>query len=120
MYSKLQRALEKGLQADSVINMNLESDTGEAPTAEDELFGLFDELVEAGLLTEGFTAKGAHFTRWRTFLEPEDLRDQAFAPDPAVPTFEVTLSSSSYDARLELLLWPALLGVGALRRRRVR
>jgi hypothetical protein len=27
MYSKLQRALEKGLQADSEINMNLESDT---------------------------------------------------------------------------------------------
>lgn len=100
--------------------LSLASDTSEAPTAEEELFGLFDELVEAGLLTEGFTAKGAHFTRWRTFLKPEDLRDQAFAPDPAVPTFEVTLSSSSYDARLELLLWPALLGVGALRRRRVR
>lgn len=103
-----------------VAGLNLASDTAEAPTAEEELFGLFDELVEAGLLTEGFTAKGAHFTRWRTFLKPEDLRDQAFAPDPAVPTFEVTLSSSSYDARLELLLWPALLGVGALRRRRVR
>lgn len=100
------------------LQLDLSADTGGG--SDTALFGLFDQLIEAELLSADFDARAAHYTRWRTFLRPEHLRDQAFAPDSSVPPFEVTLTSSAYDAKLELLLWPALVGLGALQRRRRR
>ncbi|MBL8618143.1 MAG: DUF2330 domain-containing protein [Deltaproteobacteria bacterium] len=85
----------------------------------DAPFLILDDLALRGLLPDDLDPATLHFTRWRSYLPVSALTDQGFSRAPGLEDYEVTFSNEDYNGKLQLL-WPALVGVAALRRRRRR
>ncbi|MFM2245153.1 MAG: hypothetical protein RL071_1227 [Pseudomonadota bacterium] len=92
------------------------ADTAEVAEAP---FAILDDLALRGLLPDDLDPATLHYTRWRSYLPVSALTDQRFGGAPGLEDYEVTFSNDDYNGRLQLV-WPALVGIAALRRRRRR
>ena len=92
------------------------------PGNEGDTSKLLERMAKKELLADG-TLDGRWITRWRTYLDGDELLDEIFV-ETAGPAYEVSIRSDEYLSGEEGALWPvallfplAALGWGAGRRR---
>jgi hypothetical protein len=78
---------------------------------------IFDAFKQEGLLSENF-GKDAFVTRWRTYIDADELKDEPFIQSPNDETYEVFIDAHGSRPPSQGALWFPLVAMGWLMRRR--